>query len=405
MFGVMSLLAFQIRDLDGELERAMGRSSDGSACYSIDANTSFWLQGVLEAPMSADCFMEINTETRNARETFTGLIKKATGQPIGTFTIKDCCVLGRVGLLIDPVRQICWIGRTIGWNQSLLRDLSAALGFGEVVDNETILIDSDWVTGPMPDSDSGLTENAFLLAQPGFNIFGHWLVDILPRLHFGSRHPRWSHASLIAPPISAWGAELAKVYGVDFDRHLCLHDRSVVRVKELSIFSCIKSRIVLDKPFANAAWDVLRSAYAGAAIDRNIMDCNAKIYVSRSSVQTDRRFENALEIEQYFRHLGWAVVHPEKLSLASQAAVFAQASVIAGDDGSALHNSIHSKPETKILCLDFQRANMFHASVANVLGHKLAYLDSDKVVSSDGVSEWEMPIPRLAEAIGMIENV
>ena len=380
----------------------MAQSSDVHTTYSVAANVSFSPHGVLVPPMSADCFLEINSETRKSKQAFKNLLAEANGRPVGTFTITDCCVIGWGGMVIDPIRQICWIGRSIGWNHSRLIELDAVNDLVEVVDEETILIASDWISGSLPGSNCGSTENAFLMAQPGFGIYGHWLIDVLPRLYFASGHTRWKDSALIAPAIPAWGAEMARAYGVDFGRHLAVKNRAVVRIKELSIFSCIKYGVVLDKPLANAVWDVLRLAFARDDID--IPGVSEKVYVSRSSMQTDRRFRNAQEIERYFRSEGWMVLYPEQLSLASQAAIFAQASVIAGDDGSALHNSIYSKPGTKILCMNFERNNMFHASVANVLEHKLAYLDSDAVQGNDGVREWEMPIPRLSVAIDSLER-
>jgi capsular polysaccharide biosynthesis protein len=75
-----------------------------------------------------------------------------------------------------------------------------------------------------------------------------------------------------------------------------------------------------------------------------------RIFVSRGGHLGRRRCRNQGELEAYFAQRGFQVVYPERHSLPEQAAIFADARVVAGFAGSAMFNLMHArKLETTIV--------------------------------------------------------
>lgn len=69
----------------------------------------------------------------------------------------------------------------------------------------------------------------------------------------------------------------------------------------------------------------------------------ARIFVPRAE-NLQRRCRNSSAVEELFTAHGFVTVYPERLSLGEQVDVFASAEVVAGYAGSALFNSIYSRP-------------------------------------------------------------
>lgn len=72
-----------------------------------------------------------------------------------------------------------------------------------------------------------------------------------------------------------------------------------------------------------------------------------RVYLSRRKVslkQLTRVIANEVLVENLFREAGFQILYPETLSFEEQLAVYANADVVAGPSGSALHNSLFMKP-------------------------------------------------------------
>lgn len=82
-------------------------------------------------------------------------------------------------------------------------------------------------------------------------------------------------------------------------------------------------------------------------ISRNVVDPEAptydRVFISRSDTWWRRGCRNTRDVEQLFSAYGFEIVYPEYLDLGAQAAIFANASVIAGFAGSAMFNVMHAK--------------------------------------------------------------
>ena len=79
-----------------------------------------------------------------------------------------------------------------------------------------------------------------------------------------------------------------------------------------------------------------------------------RIFVSRGGHLGHRACRNALEVERFFADRGFTVVHPERLDIGHQAAVFANASVIAGFGGSAMFNLMFAENVKTVILLSHE---------------------------------------------------
>jgi capsular polysaccharide biosynthesis protein len=183
-------------------------------------------------------------------------------------------------------------------------------------------------------------------------------------------------------------------FGVNLRPQL-LDSHGAVHCKELTVTSCIKSHGVLDSSTARRLWSRMRQLSVGE-LHRQPLNRSDKLYISRSKLRSSRKFVNSQAIENWFRLKGWSVVYPETLSIAEQMSVFSKARQIVGDDGSGLHNCVAGAPGVKVLCLNFDRTNLFHASLCAIADQQLAFLNSSKQVGNGG---FYLPIPLLASAV------
>jgi hypothetical protein len=75
-----------------------------------------------------------------------------------------------------------------------------------------------------------------------------------------------------------------------------------------------------------------------------------RIYISRSKVN-GRKLLNEKLVEDLFYSLGFEIIHPQELSIYDQVKLFSEAKYIAGSGGSAMHNTLFSNEECKVLII------------------------------------------------------
>lgn len=84
-------------------------------------------------------------------------------------------------------------------------------------------------------------------------------------------------------------------------------------------------------------------------------DGDLKIYVSRRRARGYHPMRNERAVESVFRDLGFKILHPERWRFEQQVALFQRAEVLAGVEGSALHNSVFMRPSTRVISIGTPR--------------------------------------------------
>ena len=74
-----------------------------------------------------------------------------------------------------------------------------------------------------------------------------------------------------------------------------------------------------------------------------------KIYVARRRARGYHPMINERAVERMFRELGFKILHPESWRFEQQVALFQRADVLAGVEGSALHNSVFMRREALVI--------------------------------------------------------
>jgi hypothetical protein len=95
-----------------------------------------------------------------------------------------------------------------------------------------------------------------------------------------------------------------------------------------------------------------------------------KIYISRRKAKGYHPIENDRDVEGVFASHGFKIFHPEKWGFEKQIAIFDRASVLAGTEGSAMHNSVFMRSGTHLLTIGtprFPSGRILNQDLCNVL--------------------------------------
>jgi capsular polysaccharide biosynthesis protein len=105
-----------------------------------------------------------------------------------------------------------------------------------------------------------------------------------------------------------------------------------------------------------------------------------KIYLSRRRTKGYHPMINEKEVESVFKHHGFFILHPEHYSYQDQLILLNKASVLAGAEGSGLHNSVFMTHGQKVIQIGTPRepsGDIFNQrlcnSLSNVISHHIPY--------------------------------
>lgn len=246
---------------------------------------------------------------------------------------------------------------------------------------------------------------ASLLGQCAGN-YAHWLVEVLPKLLVLDSYPDYRGLPLL---VDGWVHpnfhESLRLLNHN-QRELILVDRwepvmasSVLSVSPTAYIPAeYRSYLVTGQipllegnefPFSQAALLRLRQALLEAVPARRRMRRKKrKFYIRRERHGNDRRALNFEEAEAIAVEHDFEVVEPGGMTFIDQVELFRDASVVAGQIGAALVNTLFSQPGCKIVAMApyYPNANYyFWSNFLSVIGHELHYVVGPQVVSNDHV--------------------
>jgi len=220
------------------------------------------------------------------------------------------------------------------------------------------------------------------LAGPGHLIYGHWLVDFLPKLYVLHATGFDPHTAryLIPANTPGFAFEWLHLLGIR-NNQLIRFDpyRETVGASRLIVPTLLRTNSRAHGIFRNAALYIVslatqRGGMLPPAPGRE------RIFVSRRSANRDgRALLNRDTIERMAEEAGFALVEPETLPILEQIALFAGAGQIIGEYGSALHGSMFAPPGAMVCAL---RASAFHpgflqSGVCQAMRQSIGYLFGD----------------------------
>jgi len=207
-------------------------------------------------------------------------------------------------------------------------------------------------------------------------IYGHLVTEVVSRLWAWDRalgdHPDLK-ALVFAPPgahdVAPWFRETLRAYGIPDER---IHvETGPVRVDRVVGATPLFSNVGYAHPDLVAIWRRIKKGLFPSATRRFE---GVRAFVARGAGY-QRRCVNGDELEGRFRAAGYEVVYPERLSLANQATLFSNASVVAGYGGSGMLNMIYGSGGGRRLVICSEGYNAVNEyQIASVLGDRIDYL-------------------------------
>lgn len=196
-------------------------------------------------------------------------------------------------------------------------------------------------------------ERAVMLSGPGYHVYGHWLVDILPRLwllKLAGYEP--SGLRYVVPEQSpSFLLPLLATFGIGGHQLITYNERTeIIELAELVVPTNLRRASRLHASMAAARSYLLQRARAVAPIPRPDAALQ-KVFVSRHGSEQSRVLTNRDRIETIAAEHGFTVLQPQTLSVAEQIGLFQQVRQVVGEYGSGLHNALFSLPGTVVCAL------------------------------------------------------
>jgi len=176
----------------------------------------------------------------------------------------------------------------------------------------------------------------------GFN-YGHYLLDCLPALLAVEEAGLLAHAPPIAPPLSRWRRDLLALafpgLAVEQTRADVLRLAEAVFASPMDhflhepnlILTRLRERLLASGPLAREG-------------------SPRRLYVSRRTLAYPMRvLADEARLEAALRKRGFAIMHPERMAVADQIAVFRDAEVVVGPTGAGLANALFCRPGARIV--------------------------------------------------------
>jgi capsular polysaccharide biosynthesis protein len=210
----------------------------------------------------------------------------------------------------------------------------------------------------MPGNRRYLPGQYALLAGPGHRVYGHWLVEHLPKLgllhgaNYDVRALRYLLPNTVPDYVTAW-LDLLGITG----EHIVFYDPSSERI------SCDELLVPTIQHNGCRVSPLLRLSvtYLRRLIEEHHSlgqgPYGERIFLSRAHFGLSRRLLNRERVEEMAKQAGFTIVYPERLPLLDQIKMLAGAKCLMGEYGSALHGSIFSPPGTVVCAL---RGTLLH---------------------------------------------
>jgi hypothetical protein len=300
--------------------------------------------------------------------------------PCGQIILKDFIALGTSALVVYPDRGIAVVGAPVNWGMDFARwyiqQYARQVDGLELCDAEdafTIDVDLGSIAvEPIP---------GLLLASPGEDIFGHWILDYLPRLYLARQMDPSLWSRLYFGKIPRWAVHFLNAFDVNDSAIRMLPDRLLTRFPLATMPSGVKQGFRVSQPINQIAWRYFKRYLEQLNVDteaRGALPSAPRIFVSRRNWGARRAILNIGRLEGIAAERGYVVIRPEEYSLPAQAKIMRSARIVVGEDGSGLHNIIFAEPECTLGVISVpDRVNLWHLAMCQAMGHRLSYVAAD----------------------------
>jgi capsular polysaccharide biosynthesis protein len=215
---------------------------------------------------------------------------------------------------------------------------------------------------------------------PSYQTYGHWLADFMPRLWVlaTTGHAIAGLAYTVPPDLPAFARDLLLAVGIDPAR-IITHDywHEHLTADLLLVPTGLRFGNRLSPRFGEATRFWIDRLRVHTQLPPS--PAGQRLFLSRGKIPRERMMLNRDAVEAIAAERGFTPVSPETLSIQEQIALFAGATMLAGEYGSALHGAVYSRPGAVICGL---RGNSRHPSfiqsgLAAAMGQHTGYVLGD----------------------------
>jgi capsular polysaccharide biosynthesis protein len=191
-----------------------------------------------------------------------------------------------------------------------------------------------------------------VLAGPGTRVYGHWLVEYLPKIGllnaagYNIHELRYLLPTRAEPYVRAW----LELFGIGEDRIVSYDSDLDIVVADELLLPTVMHNGTRASPLFEDSIGFLRGLI-GLRHDLNGSTYGSRIFLSRSQASQSRALLNRETIEELAVREKFVVVQPEKLSLIDQVRLFHASRAIVGEYGSALHGAMFAPAGTAVCAL------------------------------------------------------
>ena len=198
-------------------------------------------------------------------------------------------------------------------------------------------------------SDTDNDELIIPLMRPGVDIYGHWLLDLLPKVALLEKYnPGANYTVLVDEKCPDWALTLIAETATN-----------TMVIKKITTGEMVSGRFFLTSPIRRHDF-ISEMCRIDTFVPRQTERGTRKVYLSRKHLNSHyRELENSARIERIFKAKGFELIYPEELSITQQIALFSDTAILAGEAGSSLHNSIFCPPNVVVINLQSGRQNHF----------------------------------------------
>ena len=229
-------------------------------------------------------------------------------------------------------------------------------------------------------------EQAVMLTGPGYQVYGHWLVDILPRLWLlklcGFDPARMRY--VVAEQSPLFLLPLLATFGIGGHQLITYNERiEMLQVADLIVPTNLRRASRLHASMRSARDYLLERAVEVAPIPPPRANLD-RVFVSRRNAEVSRNLVNRARVEAIAVEAGYTLIEPETLTVPEQISLFQNVRQIVGEYGSGLHNALFSPPGTVVCALRGTSAHpgFIQSAISEVCGHRTGYVLTDTPIDA-----------------------
>ena len=297
-----------------------------------------------------------------------------------------------------------------------LRDITVC-GHGYLFRDEAMILQDSYLSGiALADAEAGrgampgpalrridIDQPVLMVIGPGWQVYGHWLLDFLPRIALAQKLFGDLGAFKLLLPNGAPDFVLQLLaYFTTIPPH------QIIRYDQNTEIVLIKQGLVPDYTHSEYNLNSFTLAFYQRFIPAGIMPsrrlCLSRKHVEKQTRSAVRFFKERALFEAMAMARGYEIVYPETLSLAEQIRLMASAKIQIGEHGSAQHASLFSASGTTVGTI--HPMNNIQMQIGRLCGQKNVVAMADRQWTDDqGIIHFTLSEALLGKFFDKVEQV